>query len=60
MGGDYAPDIIIEGAAQSKIRYPNLNFTFFGNKETIIPLINSYKILDDPFPDWFQNLKKSD
>ena len=21
---------------------------------------NSYKILDDPFPDWFQNLKKSD
>ena len=47
MGGDYAPDIIIEGAAQSKIRYPNLIFSFFGNKEKIIPLINSFKILDN-------------
>ena len=47
MGGDYAPDIIIEGAAQSKIRYPNLIFSFFGNKEKIIPLINSYKILEN-------------
>ena len=24
MGGDYAPDIIINGAAQAKLRYPNL------------------------------------
>ena len=47
IGGDYAPDIIIEGAAQSKIRYPNLIFSFFGNKEKIIPLINSFKILDN-------------
>ena len=28
MGGDYAPQIVIEGAAQSKIRYPNLKFSF--------------------------------
>ena len=47
MGGDYAPDIIIEGAAQSKIRYPNLIFSFFGNKEQIVPLINSFKILEN-------------
>ncbi len=46
MGGDYAPDIIIEGAAQSKIRYPNLIFSFFGNKDKIIPLINSYNVLE--------------
>ncbi len=46
MGGDYAPDIIIEGAAQSKIRYPNLIFSFFGNKDKIIPLINSYNLLE--------------
>ena len=45
MGGDYAPQIVIEGAAQSKIRYPNLNFSFFGNKDKIIPLINSLEIL---------------
>ena len=38
MGGDYAPQIVIEGAAQSKIRYPNLKFSFFGNKDKIIPL----------------------
>ena len=47
MGGDYAPDIIIEGAAQSKIRYPNLIFSFFGNKEKIVPLINSFKTLEN-------------
>ena len=45
MGGDYAPQIVIEGAAQSKIRYPFLNFSFFGNKDKIFPLINSLKIL---------------
>ncbi len=45
MGGDYAPQIVVEGAAQSKIRYPNLKFTFFGNKEKIIPLINPHKTL---------------
>lgn len=45
MGGDYAPEIVVEGAAQSKIRYPNLKFSFVGNEEIIIPLINSLDIL---------------
>ena len=45
MGGDYAPQIVIEGAAQSKIRHPNLKFSFFGNKDKINPLINSLEIL---------------
>ena len=45
MGGDHAPQIVVEGAAQSKIRYPNLIFSFFGNKDKIIPLINSLEIL---------------
>ena len=31
MGGDYAPDIIINGASQAKLRYPNLIFSFFGD-----------------------------
>ena len=35
MGGDKAPEIVIEGAAQSKIRHPNLKFSFFGNKDKI-------------------------
>ena len=39
MGGDNAPDIVINGAAQSKVRYPNLRFTFFGDETQINPLI---------------------
>ena len=27
MGGDSAPDIVIDGAAQAKVRFPNLKFT---------------------------------
>ena len=45
MGGDNAPQIVIEGAAQSKIRHPNLKFSFLGNKDKIVPLINSLEIL---------------
>ena len=45
MGGDYAPEIVLNGAAQSKIRYPNIKFTFFGNENKILPLINSLDIL---------------
>ena len=45
MGGDYAPQVVVEGAAQSKIRYPNLIFSFFGNKEKISPLIHGLDIL---------------
>ena len=45
MGGDYAPQIVIEGAAQSKIRYPNLKFSFFGNKDEIFPLLSSLEML---------------
>ena len=45
MGGDYAPEIVLDGAAQSKIRYPNIKFTFFGNENKILPLINYLDIL---------------
>ena len=45
MGGDNAPEIIVKGAAQSKIRHPNVKFSFFGNKNKLLPLISSIKIL---------------
>ena len=45
MGGDNAPQIIIDGAAQSKIRHPNIKFSFFGNKNNLLPLISSIKTL---------------
>ena len=35
MGGDNAPNIVINGASQSKIRHPNLKFTFVGDKDRI-------------------------
>ena len=45
MGGDDAPQIIVDGAAQSKIRHPNIKFSFFGNKNKLSLLINSQSIL---------------
>ena len=47
MGGDNAPQIIVEGAAQSKIRYPDIKFSFFGNKNKLLPLLSSLKTLKD-------------
>ena len=47
MGGDNAPQIIVDGAAQSKIRYPDVKFSFFGNKNKLLPLVSSLKILKD-------------
>ena len=40
MGGDSAPEIVVDGAAQAKVRYPNLTFTFVGD-ENIISSLNS-------------------
>ena len=45
MGGDNAPHIVVDGAAQSKIRNPNLDFTFIGNKRKIKALIESFPSL---------------
>ena len=47
MGGDDAPEIIVNGAAQSKIRHPNLKFSFFGDKNKLTPLISSLSILEN-------------
>ena len=47
MGGDKAPQIIVDGAAQSKIRYPDVKFSFFGNKNKLLPLVSSLKALKD-------------
>ena len=42
MGGDSAPEIVVDGAAQAKVRYPNLKFTFSGDENIISSLINSF------------------
>ena len=35
MGGDHAPEIVVEGAAEAKARYPDIDFIFFGNKKKL-------------------------
>ena len=47
MGGDNAPQIIVDGAAQTKIRHPYVKFSFFGNKIKLLPLINSSELLKE-------------
>ena len=47
MGGDNAPEIVVEGAFQSKVRHPNLIFSFFGDKSKLLPLIDNREILND-------------
>ena len=41
MGGDNAPEIVVEGAAEARVRYPDVEFIFFGNEEILNPLIKS-------------------
>ena len=33
MGGDYAPEIVVEGAAEAKARYPDIEFIFLVIKQ---------------------------
>ena len=41
MGGDHAPEIVVEGATEAKTRYPDIDFIFFGDKKVLLPLIDS-------------------
>ena len=47
MGGDNAPEIIVDGATQTKIRHPYVKFSFYGNKIKLLPLIGSSKVLKE-------------
>ena len=47
MGGDNAPQIIVDGATQTKIRHPYVKFSFFGNKIKLLPLISSSEVLKE-------------
>lgn len=45
MGGDGAPEIVIEGANIARERYSGIKFLFFGDEAKIKPLISKHKEL---------------
>ena len=47
MGGDHAPQIVVEGASEAKIRHPDLEFTFFGDEEKVFPIIKRHKNIEN-------------
>lgn len=46
MGGDSAPQVVIEGAALSAEQTPDLNFIIFGHESVILPLLKKFPILE--------------
>ena len=44
MGGDDAPNIVVEGAALALVRFPEIKFILFGNKNQIVPLVKQYDL----------------
>ena len=46
MGGDDAPGIVIDGAAQFAKKNKNVRFLFFGDQARIAPLVNKNSILE--------------
>lgn len=47
MGGDDAPQIVVEGAAIARERHPDAKFIMFGDESKIVPLITKYPILKE-------------
>lgn len=45
MGGDHAPDAIIAGAAEARIRYPQLKFLIYGDEARVRPLLDAHPLL---------------
>src|SRR5947207_1570935 len=39
MGGDYAPEIVLKGAALARMRYPQAHFLLFGDEAKLRPLL---------------------
>ncbi len=47
MGGDAAPQIVIEGASIARERLPNVKFLIFGDETRIAPLVTKYPLLKE-------------
>jgi glycerol-3-phosphate acyltransferase PlsX len=42
MGGDHAPEVVIDGLAQVNRRYPGVRFLVFGDQARVVPILNKY------------------
>ena len=45
MGGDHAPDMVIEGIARARTLYPDTKFLVYGDKSLIKPLLDQHQDL---------------
>ncbi len=44
MGGDHAPDMVVEGVAFACKRFPNVRFLLFGDEAQLKPLVDKYGV----------------
>jgi glycerol-3-phosphate acyltransferase PlsX len=42
MGGDRAPEVVVEGASIALVRHPGLHFLLFGDEKRIAPLLAAF------------------
>lgn len=45
MGGDHAPDSVVEGASLALARHPGLRFIFYGDETQLVPLVRKHPTL---------------
>ena len=46
MGGDRAPEVVVAGANQARLRYPNIHFRLFGDPARLEKLVRRFPRLD--------------
>ncbi len=42
MGGDHGPKVVLEGADIALVRFPNIRYELFGDKELVEPVLENY------------------
>ena len=42
MGGDHAPEVVVEGAAMARLRFPAVHFLMFGDEARVRPLLDRH------------------
>jgi glycerol-3-phosphate acyltransferase PlsX len=47
MGGDGAPEVVVDGANMAHERYPDVHFSFYGDEARLQPLIGKFPALVD-------------